>query len=631
MPAQSEEQLQRAAELTASRLEQNASSGTPTTSGRRSFRRGGDGEGVENTPGSSPPGSPAPGSPLCGCSGTVSPYDQLSPTSMDHTCSMARVSAALSQIPPSPIGSPRSRRTSGLRSDLDCSSSDAAAAALAMASPEAAPPVAGSAVKMSRRRRLKNFLLLRGRRGSGRRSRRKKKEKKDEDNRGPNSSEDELGTGDEQDNAVEEYIGLPPRVGASYARNDAPEQAPCNRWSPGDATGFCVRTKGYCKSREKGPSLAALYDLKAMDCYHSPYRINDIKSHVRGLDALLAGVPPTGHPDIPSLFIINVQLPNVAPPLSSQGDGPTIHVTMFMVASEALRQWSRVLAAEQGLQGGSTSAPPSPSSRGAVVAIPDAVRLLAAWCAQSEADADMRGRFKLIGDVRNMDTVGLPSFCRKFNARPILIHGRESSFTRDVAKGRAELDVNAHNFSYIGRKGRAELDVNAHDFLYIGRKGLYGTLSKWREALLHVSVLIEGRNDDELPEQVLGTALFQGLDISRAEQLSFGADGATLAVGDEEDILFARARAMAKRGEDSAATEAAAAALALRRANASSAAGSKSPRRSGNAGGPQLVRRWPLWQRLLAAAAALALLAALWVYRGALLGGGAAAAAAARS
>jgi hypothetical protein len=35
----------------------------------------------------------------------------------------------------------------------------------------------------------------------------------------------------------------------------------------------------------------------------------------------------------------------------------------------------------------------------------ESVKLLAHWCANSETDNDVRGRFKLIGDVKNADTV----------------------------------------------------------------------------------------------------------------------------------------------------------------------------------------------------------------------------------
>jgi hypothetical protein len=41
--------------------------------------------------------------------------------------------------------------------------------------------------------------------------------------------------------------------------------------------------------------------------------------------------------------------------------------------------------------------------------VPASVKLLANWCANSETDNDVRGRFKLIGDVKNADTVREPA------------------------------------------------------------------------------------------------------------------------------------------------------------------------------------------------------------------------------
>jgi hypothetical protein len=43
-----------------------------------------------------------------------------------------------------------------------------------------------------------------------------------------------------------------------------------------------------------------------------------LQSHVSGLDVLMQGRPPTDHPDIPALILVNVQLPNVSPSLSAQ-------------------------------------------------------------------------------------------------------------------------------------------------------------------------------------------------------------------------------------------------------------------------------------------------------------------------
>lgn len=46
--------------------------------------------------------------------------------------------------------------------------------------------------------------------------------------------------------------------------------------------------------------------------------------------------------------------------------------------------------------------------------------------------------------------VGLPSIAKRFSGKPILLYGKESSMLR--GPGFAELDLNAHAFSYVGRK-----------------------------------------------------------------------------------------------------------------------------------------------------------------------------------
>lgn len=61
----------------------------------------------------------------------------------------------------------------------------------------------------------------------------------------------------------------------------------------------------------------------------------------------------TGHPDIPPVFVVNAQLPDVPTPLTIQGDGPTIHVLFVFRATERLCRWaSRVWAEDNGGGGG---------------------------------------------------------------------------------------------------------------------------------------------------------------------------------------------------------------------------------------------------------------------------------------
>ncbi len=153
--------------------------------------------------------------------------------------------------------------------------------------------------------------------------------------------------------------------------------------------------------------------------------------------------------------------------------------------------------------------------------VPPAARLFAEWCASSEDDDSLRGRFKAIGRAVNTEELRLPSVVKRYNGRPILIYGRESSMSFDRERQIVELGINAHNFSYFGRRV------------------LYGTYAKFREALVSIGFVIEARTNDELPEHILGTAIFRQMDLQSLEQLSW--DNDTLVVGDEEDRILVTA------------------------------------------------------------------------------------------
>ncbi|CBJ31520.1 conserved unknown protein [Ectocarpus siliculosus] len=280
----------------------------------------------------------------------------------------------------------------------------------------------------------------------------------------------------------------------------------------------------------------------------------------------------TGHPDIPPVLVVNFQLPDLPTPFTVQGDGPTLHIILTFHATRRLcRYAARVWAEERSAaaaaagtgggeegQAGSPEATPAAASETAAVEplgsgapsgdaapgggdatanggpvphgrsshgappaeggaglgegdaedVPESVRLLVEWMRRAQDDGNFRGRFKAIGDIVNMDEVGLPSIARRFSGKPILLYGKESS----MVKG----------------PGYVELDLNAHAFSYVGRKGLYVTLEKWKRAVFRIGFLLEGRTDEEQPEHILGCGVFHGLDLDVLSELSLSADGERL-------------------------------------------------------------------------------------------------------
>lgn len=194
------------------------------------------------------------------------------------------------------------------------------------------------------------------------------------------------------------------------------------RWIGGDR-----RAKGYYKSAD--------------DTRNSQGKIDE---SVPGGDGIARGpagekladhfLESTGHPDIPPVFVVNGQLPDVAPPLSAQGDGPTIHVILIFRATPQLcRYAAKLWASDPRSQAAGTSSDDpghdfardcrgtfegsmrrSTSDGGKIAeggggggetTVPESVPLLAEWMRRAADDGDFRGRFKAIGDVINMDEV----------------------------------------------------------------------------------------------------------------------------------------------------------------------------------------------------------------------------------
>lgn len=67
----------------------------------------------------------------------------------------------------------------------------------------------------------------------------------------------------------------------------------------------------------------------------------------QGSPASQASGGGTGHPDIPPVFVVNCQLPDIPTPFSGQGDGPTVHIIFTFRATPRLcRYAARVWADE---------------------------------------------------------------------------------------------------------------------------------------------------------------------------------------------------------------------------------------------------------------------------------------------
>lgn len=64
--------------------------------------------------------------------------------------------------------------------------------------------------------------------------------------------------------------------------------------------------------------------------------------------------------------------------------------------------------------------------------------------------------------------------------------------------------------------GYFEVDVDAHEFNFVARKGLVGVSEHFRNMVVDFGFVLEGQDDAELPEQILGSVRLCKIDVRQA-------------------------------------------------------------------------------------------------------------------
>jgi len=240
-----------------------------------------------------------------------------------------------------------------------------------------------------------------------------------------------------------------------------PSNEAAHTWCRCDATTFNVRQgPNYNKFKKKTPSGDAFYEPFAMDTFCARKKID----HIAKFLALpsVAGIN-TNNAYVPPIFIIQMQMPTDPPPLfGSVEDGPGWAVVLYFRITDATCQALKDL---------STASP--------------ALKLFAKYCQFAETDFAWRSRLKLIGCCNNLDELGVPGVIASYNAKPVMIKKTGSIFRGDSY---LEVNINIHKWpSYVKQ---------CIQFMYTQSALMY----------LQVGFVVEGREDDELPETLFACA-----------------------------------------------------------------------------------------------------------------------------
>jgi len=252
------------------------------------------------------------------------------------------------------------------------------------------------------------------------------------------------------------------------ARNKAEEAA---------GSSFHVRIgPNYPKNGQKAPSADSLYELFSVDLFTS----RECAFHLAERIKLPPPLPDAPGLQLPQVLLVTVQVPQEAPGLfsGSQDKGSALTAAFtFHLRKEVL----------------ANAASAAPSA---------AVQLLARYYARATSDQEMKKTFKMIGRARNYDALGLPGWMKRFNGKPVIIH----------QSGEV----------YAGERGGVrylEEDILVGRWSLWAKQGVHTLMPRYPEIDAEIGFVLQGTEDDELPEVMLGAARLPFIDVSNFPEL----------------------------------------------------------------------------------------------------------------
>lgn len=306
--------------------------------------------------------------------------------------------------------------------------------------------------------------------------------KKETDDEGNEQSEIDLGP------APEIPVMTSFKEGSLESRYD--EDSESNTWNQISHSIFELRTgPDYARNKTKGPSPPALCQLMGIDLFRFPKRVDNIGSRIKFPQAWLAedmlghDVKPEG---VPKIFIVNVQIPTanltqggITSFFTDKDDGEGISVVYYFKLTEETNR--AIIDGDSAAKGESMKRDSSSTSSSSAHLFGRFLR--EAVHSQGESADPWKGRFKVILSCSNMDDFGLPGFITQYNAKPVLIRSTGKLYSGE---------------NYV------EQVINVHAFGLVAKKGIGLIQSKVPFMHLDSGFCIESRENEEMPECLLG-------------------------------------------------------------------------------------------------------------------------------
>ena len=293
---------------------------------------------------------------------------------------------------------------------------------------------------------------------------------------------------------TEQVDSIKPNAGTTLSRVGSPDDeydSSMNRWMAPCENIIQVRGSNYLYDGHKIPAATGLYDLVEVDAFDSDVHVVDLSSRFK---IPQAKTEEKGAWKAPTSLIISFALPMASSEHAwrrKAGNSKGYIVTCYYQMKDQTRRLLEIISDES-----ITDEDKEVKLRDEVgdnyKSVVNGVKLWERWCTTVPEDEDMQKRLKFISKGENLKELGVPSWICKYNGKPVLM--KRPNVTNYVfhhpEQDAIEIDINLHPFPFIFKQAMSYLKDH-----YFSRM------------LMTFAFLIEGRDEDELPEVLLGNPI----------------------------------------------------------------------------------------------------------------------------